>query len=142
MRVTVRDHALSFAPGSEWIADVMEPATEAQLGLYVRSVERGVYLNVRSQEAGDHALTREGMTALLRAQSWASAPFDEWSEASGDLAIAGGTFETTGMSGEVVLEIFVTDGRAVANLAGPGERTAIAAVTASARALARTLRFG
>ena len=142
MRITVRDHHLSFDPGAAWIADAMDPATEAQLGLYVRSVEHGVYLNVRTQGAGDHALTREGMSALLREQAWGSAPFDEWSETRGDLAIAGGTFETIGMGGEVVLEIFVTDGHAVANLAGPGERALIASAAAEARRLARTLRFG
>lgn len=142
MRIRVRDHHLSFDPGAAWIADAMDPVTEAQLGLYVRSVEHGVYLNVRTQEAGDHALTREGMAALLREQAWASTPFDEWSETTGDLAIAGGTFETIGMGGEVVLEIFVTDGRAVANLAGPGERALIASAAAEARRLARTLRFG
>ncbi len=119
----------------------MEPATEAQLGVHARSVEHGVFMNVRSQEAGVHPLTEQGMASLLHEQAWASAPFDAWSETVGELFVAGGTFETTGMNGEVVLEVFVTDGRAVANLAGPGERTLIAAVTPAVRRLARSLRF-
>lgn len=98
-------------------------------------------MNVRAQGAADHPLTQDGMSALLREQAWASAPFDAWSETVGELFIAGGTFETTGMGGEVVLEIFVTNGRASANLAGPGKRAQIAAVTAAAARLARSLQF-
>jgi hypothetical protein len=142
MRITVHGQHVSIDPGTEWVADAMDPATETQLGLYLRSVEHGIYLNVRTQEAGGHPLTLEGMAALLREQAWASAPSDEVTEVADDLAIALGTFETTGMRGEVVLEIFVTDGRTVANLAGPGERGVIASVTPAARRLARTVRFG
>lgn len=141
MRITLRDHHVSFDPSDEWVADAMEPATVAQFGLYLRSAQHGVYLNVRAQEAGGHPLTREGLVALLGEQSWASAPFDEWVATSGELTVVGGTFETTGMGGEVVLEVFVTDGRAVANLAGPGERAVVAAVIPSVRRLANTLRF-
>ena len=68
-------------------------------------------------------------------------PHGEWTTTSGPLTIVGGTFETVGMGGEVVLEVFVTDGRFVANLAGPGERAVIAAVTPSVQRLADTLRF-
>jgi hypothetical protein len=45
------------------------------------------------------------------------------------------------MGGEVVLEVFVTDGRAVANLAGPGDREVIASLTPSVKRLVGTLRF-
>jgi hypothetical protein len=45
------------------------------------------------------------------------------------------------MGGEVVLEVFVTDGHVVANLVGPGERAVIAAVTPSVQRVAGTLRF-
>ncbi len=111
------------------------------LGVYLRSAVHGVYLNARAQLAGDHPLTTEGLFALLREQQWASVPFDEWVATDGPLTIVGGTFETLGMGGEVVLEVFATDGRFVANLAGPGERTVIAAVTPSVQRLARSLRF-
>ncbi|MGO8997974.1 MAG: hypothetical protein ACLQVI_32030 [Polyangiaceae bacterium] len=40
-----------------------------------------------------------------------------------------------------MLEVFVTDGHRVASLAGPGERSVIAAVTPSVQRLAGTLRF-
>ncbi len=59
----------------------------------------------------------------------------------GAITSVGGSFETVGMGGEVVLEIFSTDGRRVANLVGPGERATIVAVTPAARRLAGTLRF-
>ena len=141
MRTRVREHHLSFDPAGEWVVDALEPATEAQLGVYARSVEYGVFMNVRSQGAGDHPLTEPGMLSLLHEQAWGAAPFDAWSETAGDLFIAGGTFETTGMNGEVVLEVFATDGRTVANVAGPGDRTLVAAVTPAVRRLARSLRF-
>ena len=141
MRVTLREHHVSIDPSAEWIADEMEPGTVDRFGLYLRSAEHGVYINVRAQEAGVHPLTREGLVALLREQGWASAPFDEWVATSGEMTVVGGTFETAGMGGEVVLEVFVTDGHAVANLAGPGERAVIAAATPSVRRLANTLRF-
>ncbi len=133
-----------FATGrdeSEWVADEMAPATLDQLGLFLRSAEHGVYVNVRAQGASVHPLTTEGLLQLLREQNWASVPFDEWVTTSRGLIVVGGTFETVGMGGEVVLEVFVTDGRSVANLAGPGERAVIAAVTPSVQRLASTLRF-
>ena len=85
------------------------------------------------------------MLAFLREQNWASKPFNAWSETltaeGGQLFIAGGSFETVGMGGEVVLEVFATHGSSVVNFAGPGERTAILALTPSAQELARSLRF-
>ena len=141
MRISVPPHHLSLDPGTEWLADEMEPKALESYGLYLRSTEHGVYFTVRAQGAGAHPLTREGLVALLREQSWASAPFDEWVTSSGPLTIVGGTFETVGMGGEVVLEVFVTDGHVVANLAGPGERAVITAVTPSVQRLASTLRF-
>ena len=119
----------------------MDPKVADQLGVYLRSAAYGVYLNVRGQSAGDHPLTAEGLLALLRDQQWASAPFDAWIAADGPLTMVGGTFETVGMGGEVVIEVFATDGRFVANLAGPGERGVIAAVSPSVQRLARSLRF-
>ena len=119
----------------------MDPKVVDALGVYLRSRVHGVYLNVRGQSVGDHPLTTEGLLAVLREQNWASAPFDEWVVASGALTIVGGTFETLGMDGEVVLEVFATDGRIAANLAGPGERAVIAAVTPSVQRLGRSLRF-
>ena len=141
MRITLRSHHLSIDPSAEWVADEMDPSAVDRFGLYLRSAEHGVYLNVRAQEAGVHALTPEGLLGLLREQSWASGPLDEWVRSSGNLELVGGTFETTGMGGEVVLEVFVTDGRAVANLAGPGERAVMAAVIPAVQRLADTLRF-
>jgi hypothetical protein len=119
----------------------MDPKVSDALGVYLRSAAHGVYLNVRGQSAGDHPLTTEGLFALLREQQWASAPFDAWVVAESPLTIVGGTFETVGMGGEVVLEAFATDGRFVANLAGPGERAVISAVTPSVQRLVRSLRF-
>jgi len=140
MTITLPEHHLSIDPGTEWIPDPVEPAV-SHLGLYLRSAEHGVYLNVRAQEAGGHPRSREGLLALLREQGWASVPFDEWVVTSGELTAVGGTFETEGMGGEVVLEIFVTNGEAVANLAGPGQRDVIAAVVPAAKRLVTTLRF-
>jgi len=119
----------------------MDPQAVALHGAYFRSVAHGLYLNVRSQEAGTHPITAEGLRAVLRAQDWASPPFDEWGVDSGSTIVVGGTFETVGMGGEVVIEIFVTDGRSVATLVGPGERAIVAAVTPSAQRLASSLRF-
>jgi hypothetical protein len=141
MRIELGDHRVSIDPSTEWIADEMQPATLDQLGLFLRSAEHGVYVNVRAQEPGGHPLTSEGLLGLLREQSWASAPFDEWVTTSNEVVVVGGTFETVGMGGEVVLEVFVTDGHTVANLAGPGPRAVIAAVTPAVQRLASTLRF-
>lgn len=141
MRIPLPTHHLSIEFSADWVPDEMDPKVAGELGVYLRSVEHGVYFNCRAQSAGDHPLTREGLCALLREQNWASPPFDEWSAAEGPLTIVGGTFETVGMGGEVVLEVFVTDGRFVANLAGPGERRLIAAVTPSVQRLAGSLRF-
>jgi hypothetical protein len=66
---------------------------------------------------------------------------DEWSSTSKDLTIVGGSFEATGMGGEIVLEIFVTDGHQVANLVGPGPREIIEALRPAAARLAATVRF-
>jgi hypothetical protein len=141
VRLVLPQHRLSIEASPEWAADEMDPKVVAELGVYLRSTEHGVYLNLRGQSAGAHPLTREGMVALLHEQNWASAPFDEWVITSGPLAMAGGTFETVGMGGEVVLEVFVTDGRFVANAAAPGDRAVIAAVTPAVQRLASTLRF-
>lgn len=141
MRVAVPAHHLSVDTSDEWLADEMDPSTVELHGLYVRSSEHGLYFNVRAQAAGQHPLTRDGLRAILHEQGWASAPFDEWALPSGPLMLVGGTFETVGMGGEVVLEVFVTDGHMVANLAGPGERSVIAAVTPFVQRLASTLRF-
>ena len=141
MRIRLPQHHLSIDPSTEWVADDMDPLVQDEVGLYLRSVEHGIYLNVRAQETGGHPVTTDGLLAFLREQGWASAPFDEWTSESGALTVVGGTFETVGMGGEVVLEMFATDGHHVANLAGPGERAAIAAVTPAAQRLARTLCF-
>ncbi len=141
MRIAIPEHHLSLDPSSEWVADETDAEARESYGLYLRSVDYGVYLNVRSQDAGGHALTRDGLSELLRDQNWASPPFDEWSSTLDELVVVGATFETEGMGGEVVLEIFVTDGKRLANLAGPGQRAVIQALAPSARRLARTLRF-
>lgn len=141
MRVTVPSHRLSVDTSDEWLADEMDPKAVELHGLYLRSSLHGVYFNVRAQAAGQHPLTRERLLAILHEQSWASAPFHEWALPSGPLTVVGGTFETVGMGGEVVLEVFVTDGHRVANLAGPGERSVIAAVTPFVQRLASTVRF-
>jgi hypothetical protein len=119
----------------------MKPEVLELHGMYLRSIEHGVYLNVRAQDSGGHPLTQDGLLALLREQNWASPPFDEWTFTAKALTIVGGTFETTGMGGEVVLEVFATDGSALANLAGPGERTVITALIASVKRLVSTLQF-
>jgi hypothetical protein len=141
VRVALPAHHLSVDAPDEWLPDEMDPKTLELHGLYLLSRKHGVYFNVRAHGIGQHPLTRDGLLALLREQSWASAPFDEWVATSGPLTLVGGTFETVGMGGEVVLEVFVTDGHRVANLAGPGERAVIAAVTPSVRDLAGALRF-
>jgi hypothetical protein len=141
VRIALPAHHLSIDPGDEWLADETAPKTVEVHGLYLRSSKHGVYFNVRAQGAGQHPLTQDGLLALLREQNWGAAPFDEWVATAGTLALVGGTFETVGMGGEVVLEVFVTDGHQVANLAGPGERSVIAAVTPSVQRLALTLRF-
>ena len=142
MRIDLPQHGLSLDPSTEWVADEMDPAALESFGLYLRSVEHGVFLNVRSQEPGGQLLTKDGLMAILHEQNWASPPFDEWAFTADALTIVGGTFETIGMGGEVVLEVFVTDGRSLVNLAGPGERAVIAALTPSAKRLASTLRLG
>jgi hypothetical protein len=139
MRLHVVAHLLSVDPGEEWTAEPIEPGSE-HLGAYLRSNEHGVYLNVRRQDSGTHPLTEAGLLGLLREQNWGP-KIDEWTARSGALVIAGGSFETVGMGGEVVLEIFVTDGRRVANLVGPGQREVITALRAAAEQLAGTVRF-
>ena len=145
MRVDLPSHHLSFDPEGAWLVDEADPKTTEALGLYLRSVSHGLYLNVRAQGAGAHPLTADGLRALLREQGWASPPFDEWTlepnQDSGPNTIVGGTFETVGMGGEVVLEVFVTNGTLVANLAGPGAREVIVAVTPAVKRLAMSLRF-
>ena len=141
MRIEVPQHHVSFDPSADFVLDEMDPEKVESFGAYIRSVELGVFLNVRSQDAGAHPLTLEGLAALLHEQNWASAPFDEWTSTSGALSIAGATFETTGMGGEVVLEVFVTDGRRLVNVAGPGHRVVIRALTPSVRRLANTFQF-
>lgn len=139
MTIHLPAHHLSIDPSDDWVPDPVAPGTE-HLGLYLRSSEFGVYLNVREQASGPHALTKDGLLALLREQQWGPA-IDEWSTSSGDLVIVGGSFEAEGMGGEVVLEVFVTDGRRIANLAGPGPRPIIAALRPAAQRLAATVRF-
>lgn len=142
MRIVLPEHHLSLDPSADWVADEMDPAALVSYGLYLRSVEHGVYLNVRSQEAGGHPLTKDGLLALLREQDWASPPFDEWtSTPSSPVTAVGGTFETVGMGGEVVLEVFATDGRRLVNFAGPGQRAVIAALVPAVRRLVNTLEF-
>jgi hypothetical protein len=138
-------HNFSLDPDEAWLADEQPPEHVRDFGVYLRSKAHGVFLNARSQSAGDHPLTEQGMLAFLREQNWASKPFNAWSETldteEGPLFIAGGSFETVGMGGEVVLEIFATNGRHVVNLAGPGERSVILALRKAAQELARSLRF-
>jgi hypothetical protein len=138
LRVVIPHHGVSLELGDEWVADPFSPET-ATHGAYLRSVEHGLYLNVRAQTIAPHPLTLDGLRAFLGEQSWASPPFDVWS--STDPLAVGGSFETVGMNGEVVLEVYATDGRSVANLATPADRTVIAAATPNVRKLVRTLRF-
>ena len=141
MRISVPQQRLSLDLSTEWQPDESDHDALATYGLYVRSVRHGVFLNVRSQDPSGHALTTEGLVALLHEQNWASGPYDEWTDTAGALTIVGGTFETVGMGGEVVLEVFASDGRSLANLVGPGERAVIAALTPSVKRLASTLLF-
>ncbi|HEX7669687.1 MAG TPA: hypothetical protein VF395_08900 [Polyangiaceae bacterium] len=139
MRIHVPKARLSIEPDDTWEADDIAPGSE-HLGLYLRSTAHGVYLNVRGQEIGEHELSKEGLIALLREQSWGPS-IDEWSSTSKDLTIVGGSFEATGMGGEIVMEIFVTDGHRVANLAGPGPRQVMEALRPAAARVAATIRF-
>jgi len=102
MRIDVPQHRFSIETSDEWVPDELDP--EALHGLYLRSVAFGMYMNVRAQNPGEHPLTDQGLRALLGEQGWASAPFDEWTDHVGALTIVGGTFETEGMNGEVVLD--------------------------------------
>jgi hypothetical protein len=140
MRFSIPAHRLSVDPGDAWIPDPITPGSE-HVGAYLRSLEFGIYLNVREDDGAGHPLTKDGMVALLREQNWGPA-IDEWHGAAGDLVMAGGSFEASGMRGEIVMEIFVTDGRRVADLAGPGPREIIAKVRPSAQKLAASIRFG
>lgn len=139
MRVSVPEHRLSVDTLGEWVADPIEPGSE-HLGLYLRSLQHGVYLNVRAQDPGKHALSKDGLLGLLREQNW-GASIDEWSTTVGAFTLVGGSFETSGMGGEIVLEMFLTDGRRVANLAAPAPRTVIAALRSAAERLAATIHF-
>jgi hypothetical protein len=138
MRVLIPGHDVSLELGSEWIADPFSSKT-ATHGAYLRSAEHGLYVNVRAQTIDPHPLTMEGLRAFLGEQNWASPPFDSWS-ATDPLAV-GGSFETIGMNGEVVLEVYATDGKSVMNLATPADRALIVAVTPSVKKLLTTLRF-
>ena len=139
MRINVPKHRFSIETSDEWVPDDLD--AEALHGLYLRSVAFGLYMNVRAQQADGHPLTEQGLRALLDAQGWKPPPFDAWTEHVGDLTIVGGTFETEGMNGEVVLEVLVTDGRSVVNLAGPAPREIIVAATPAVRRLAATLKL-
>ncbi|MEO7112124.1 MAG: hypothetical protein ABI183_16895 [Polyangiaceae bacterium] len=142
MRISLpTSHGFLVDLGTEWVVDEIDPAASEQLGIYIRSVAHGVYLNVRRQSAGQQPLTPDGMLALLREQNWASAPFDEWSATESGLIIIGGTFETVDMNGEVVIEVFITDGKSVANFVAPAERNVARAVTPLVQALAKTVVF-
>lgn len=135
-------HSLSIDLGEEWLPDERAAELIEDYGVDVRSKTHLIYLNLRRHGAGDHALDAKGLLGILREQNWASAPFNEWTLKSDGLVAVGGTFDTVGMGGEVVTEIFVTDGTSVANLAGVGERSVMALVTPAAQALVKTLRFG
>lgn len=139
MTIRLPSHHLSVDPSDDWVPDPVTPRTEHH-GLYLRSSEFGVYLNVREHVAGLHPFTEDGLRALLREQNWGPA-IDEWSASSGNLVIVGGSFEAEGMGAEIVLEVFVTDGRRIANLAGPGPRPIIRALRPAAQRLAATVRF-
>jgi hypothetical protein len=139
MKIHLPSHHLSIEPSDDWVPDPVAPGAE-HLGLYLRSNEFGVYLNVREQVAGPHPLTKEGLVALLREQNWGPT-IDEWSTSPGNLVIVGGSFEAEGMGGEVVLEVFVTDGWRIANLAGPGARPIITTLRPAAQRLAATVQF-
>jgi hypothetical protein len=139
MRITTPDGRISVDLGDVWQADPVQPGAE-HLGLYVRSIEHGIYMNVGEYTSGRRPLTAEGMRALLRDQNW-GASIDAWNAAAEPLLIAGGSFEAEGLHGEIVIEVFVTDGRRVGNLAGPGPREVIAKLRPDVERLAATLRF-
>ena len=132
---------LSLDLAEEWVVDETDPKATDTYGFYLRSVQHGVFLNVRAEDPAGHTLTKDGLLAILRQQSWASAPFDEWTLAEGAIIAIGGTFETVGMGGEVVLEVFATDGQRLVNLVGPGERKVIAALVPSVKRLVEKLRL-
>jgi hypothetical protein len=134
-------HQFSIDPGSDWVADESDPTAQAQLGIYLRSIAHGLYVNARGEDSANRTTTKDGLFSLLREQNWASKPFDEWSAEANGLVIVGGTFETVGMNGEVVIEVYVSDGRRIANLAGPADRAIVLAATPSIRELAKTIAF-
>jgi hypothetical protein len=140
MRIRLPHHdTISVDPNGEWTADPIDPAAP-DFGLYLRSNEFAFYLNLREQPKGAHSLDATGMSALLREQGWPSAPFDEWVSTAGARVTVGATFEMQATA-EVVVEVFVTDGRSIVNFAGPAERTTLAAAMPSIRRLVETLRF-
>ena len=143
MRLDVPEHHFSIETSDDWVVDEAESAEQrATLGIYLRSVAFGLYVNVRQQSVGDHPKTGDGLLAFLREQGWASASFDEWTEIAGCTIAVGGTFEMTpDRSGEVVHEAFVTDGRIVVNLATPGPRAVIEAAIPSVKKLVSAITF-
>jgi len=140
MRIDLPAHQLSIEPSDEWTVDPIDARTVDVHGIYLRSNRHGIYVNVRGQ-GSPHPLTEAGLLALLREQSWGVPPVPEWSERFGELIVVGGTFAPPNLGGEVVLEVFVTDGRCLANLACPGEAGAIAGLLDAVKRLAQTLRF-
>lgn len=142
MRIESPPHRLSIDLGAEWGCEPSDAAAVENFGLYLRSRELGFYLNVRAEPAPAHPLSEAGLAAHLREQGWASPPFDTWTLHQIPLCVVAGTFETTGMNGEVVLEVYATDGAHLVNLVSPAPREIIAAGTAAVQRLVRTLRLG
>ncbi len=62
MAIRLPAHHLSIDPSEDWVPDPVAPGTE-HLGLYLRSSEFGVYLNVREHVGGR---TRPPRTASVR----------------------------------------------------------------------------
>ncbi len=119
----------------EWAVD----SSSAIHGVYLRSIVYRLQIHVRTQPAGEHALTLRGLFAMLRDQQWASLPFDETTRTIGSLILVAGTFEM--QRDEVVREFFITDGRSLANAALPGTRADVAAAAAAAERLVASIRF-
>ena len=141
-RIESRHHRLSIDPLGEWELDPSDAAAVETHGFYLRSIALGFYLNVRSETPPAHPLTEAGLRMHLGEQGWPGPPFDTWTLHEGSLVLVSGTFETTGMNGEAVLEIYATDGVHLVNLAGPAPREILEAAALSVRRLVRTLRLG
>lgn len=143
-RFAIPNSTLSVSLASAWLPPVPPYGSDVPegLGIHLLHVPTGIYLNVRQMES-EPIVSESGleqMFATYASLSWPGARVVVTSWTAGVLRGVTGVFEGA-MSGAVVREWVITDGRSIANAATFATEQQWQGLLPDCESLVRALRF-